>query len=47
MLAFVEALYVSGFRDEVVALSPLVGQAMQVGPEWRRWTAACGAPGPG
>ena len=34
MLAFVEALYVSGFRDEVVALSPLVDQAMQIGPEW-------------
>ena len=34
MLAFVEALYVSGFRDEVVALSPLVDRAMQVGPEW-------------
>jgi hypothetical protein len=34
MLAFVDALYVSGFRDEVVALSPLVDQAMQVGPEW-------------
>jgi class 3 adenylate cyclase/tetratricopeptide (TPR) repeat protein len=34
MLAFVEALYVSGFRDEVVALSPLVEQAMQVGREW-------------
>jgi tetratricopeptide (TPR) repeat protein len=34
LLAFVEALYVSGFRDEVVALSPLVDQAMQIGPEW-------------
>jgi class 3 adenylate cyclase/tetratricopeptide (TPR) repeat protein len=34
MLAFVEALYVSGFRDEVVALSPSVDRAMQVGPEW-------------
>jgi len=34
LLAFVEALYVSGFRDEVVALAPLVDQAMQVGPEW-------------
>jgi tetratricopeptide (TPR) repeat protein len=34
LLAFVEALYVSGFRDEVVALSPLVDQAMDVGPEW-------------
>ena len=34
MLAFVEALYVGGFRDEVVALSPLVDRAMGVGPEW-------------
>jgi class 3 adenylate cyclase/tetratricopeptide (TPR) repeat protein len=34
MLAFTEALYVSGVRDEIATLSPLVDQAMQVGPEW-------------
>jgi class 3 adenylate cyclase/tetratricopeptide (TPR) repeat protein len=34
VLAFAEALYVSGFRDEVVVLSPLVDRTIQVGPEW-------------
>jgi class 3 adenylate cyclase/tetratricopeptide (TPR) repeat protein len=34
MLAFGEALYVAGFREEVATLSPMVGRAMQVGTEW-------------
>jgi hypothetical protein len=34
MLAFGEALYVSGVREEVAALSPMVARAMEVGTEW-------------
>jgi hypothetical protein len=34
MLAFSEALYVAGFREEVAALSPMVERAMQIGTEW-------------
>jgi class 3 adenylate cyclase/tetratricopeptide (TPR) repeat protein len=34
MLAFGEALYVSGFREEVAGLSPMVARAMEVGTEW-------------
>jgi class 3 adenylate cyclase/tetratricopeptide (TPR) repeat protein len=34
MLGFVEALYLSGFRDEAAALLPLVERALTLGPEW-------------
>jgi class 3 adenylate cyclase/tetratricopeptide (TPR) repeat protein len=34
MLGFVEALYLSGFRDEAAALRPLVEKALTLGPEW-------------
>jgi tetratricopeptide (TPR) repeat protein len=34
MLGFVEALYLSGFRDETAALLPLVEKALTLGPEW-------------
>ena len=34
MLGFVEALYLSGFRDEAAALLPLVEKALTLGPEW-------------
>jgi hypothetical protein len=34
MLAFGEALYVAGFREEVAGLSPMVARAMEVGTEW-------------
>jgi tetratricopeptide (TPR) repeat protein len=34
MLGFVEALYLSGFRDEAAALLPLAEKALTLGPEW-------------
>jgi class 3 adenylate cyclase/tetratricopeptide (TPR) repeat protein len=34
MLGFVEALYLSGLRDEAAALLPLVEKALTLGPEW-------------
>ncbi len=34
MLGFVEALYLSGLRDEAGALLPLVEKALTLGPEW-------------
>jgi tetratricopeptide (TPR) repeat protein len=34
MLGFVEALYLSGFRDEAAELLPLVEKALTLGPEW-------------
>ena len=34
MLGFVEALYLSGFRDEAAGLLPLVEKALTLGPEW-------------
>jgi tetratricopeptide (TPR) repeat protein len=34
MLGFVEALYLSGFRDDAAALLPLVEKALTLGPEW-------------
>ena len=34
MLGFMEALYLSGFRDEAAALSPWVDRALHLGPDW-------------
>jgi class 3 adenylate cyclase/tetratricopeptide (TPR) repeat protein len=34
MLGFVEALYLSGFRDESAALLPLVEKSLTLGPGW-------------
>jgi tetratricopeptide (TPR) repeat protein len=34
MLGMVEALYLSGFRDEVARLAPLIDQALEIGPDW-------------
>ncbi len=34
MLGFVEALYLSGYREEAAELRPLVDRALDLGPEW-------------
>jgi hypothetical protein len=34
VFGFVEALYLCGFRDDAAALSPLVENALERGPDW-------------